>query len=163
MNPPSTRILPYALLIVILYSIADHRRIHTTLDDGPTLLKSKLVRGMILSVPIVTAIYLDVMYGTFSLKRFGVPTSWNKPLNRLLHTMGAYGMVQILAQDSGLKTGVSQRDSVQTSLYFVPVAVGMAFSMCDNRSQAILSVLMYYHLKYTVSNNITSPVCFEDV
>lgn len=156
-------IVPYALLVVVLYLITDHKRVHKTLDEGPVVFKSDVARGILLSVPIITAIVLDVKYGAFSLKRLGVPVAWNKTINRLLQTMGAYGMVQILAQDSGLKTGIQQRDSLQASLYFVPVAVGMAFSICDNRSQAILSVLLYYHLKYAVSNNITSSVCFEDV
>jgi hypothetical protein len=153
----------YALLVVILYLIADHHRIHRTLDKGPMLLKNKIIRGGLLSVPIVTALCLDIVYGTYALKRMGLPSAWNKPLNKLLKTLGAYGMVQILAQDSGLKTGILQRDSLQAALYFVPVAVGMAFGLCENRSQAVFSVLLYYHLKYAVSNNVTSSVCFEDI
>jgi hypothetical protein len=153
----------YGLLAVIMYLIVDHPRVHRTLDKGPNVLRNKIIRGGLLSIPLASAICLDILYGTYALERMGFPKAWDKPLNKLLTTLGAYGMVQILAQDSGLKTGILQRDSLQTALYFVPVAVGMAFGLCENRSQAIFSVILYYHLKYAVSNNITSPVCFEDI
>jgi hypothetical protein len=149
------------LILLALYVILDHKRIHSTLDS--VNVTSIYIRSLLLTLPIFAIIYLDLTQGLFSLQNMGIPKSWNTPLNKLMKTAGAYGMVQILAQDSGLKTGLIQRDTVQSVAYFAPVAVGMAFTVCENRSQAFISVLMYYHLKYAISNNKTSTVCFEDV
>jgi hypothetical protein len=149
------------LIVLALYVIFDHKRVHSNIEQ--TNMTSIYIRSLLLSIPILSIIYLDISQGLFSLQNMGVPKSWNKSLNKLMKTAGAYGMVQILAQDSGLKTGIIQRDTVQSVLYFAPVAIGMAFTICDNRSQAFISVLMYYHLKYAISNNKTSTVCFEDV
>ena len=153
--------LQLVLFILVLYVIVDHKRIHSTFDSRE--ISSIFIRSFILSIPLISIIFLDIKYGMFSLRNLGIPKSWNTPLNKLMKTAGAYGMVQILAQDSGLKTGTIQRDTVQSVLYFAPVAAGMAFTICDNRSQAFISVLLYYHLKYAISNNKTSTVCFEDV
>lgn len=153
--------LQLVLFILVLYVIVDHKRIHSTFDSQE--ISSISIRSFILSIPLISIIFLDIKYGMFSLRNLGIPKSWNTPLNKLMKTAGAYGMVQILAQDSGLKTGTIQRDTVQSVLYFAPVAAGMAFTICDNRSQAFISVLLYYHLKYAISNNKTSTVCFEDV
>ena len=153
--------LQLVLFILVLYVIIDHKRIHSTFDSQE--ISSISIRSFILSIPLISIIFLDIKYGMFSLRNLGIPKSWNTPLNKLMKTAGAYGMVQILAQDSGLKTGTIQRDTVQSVLYFAPVAAGMAFTICDNRSQAFISVLLYYHLKYAISNNKTSTVCFEDV
>jgi len=153
--------LQLVLFILVLYVIIDHKRIHSTFDSRE--ISSIFIRSFILSIPLISIIFLDIKYGMFSLRNLGIPKSWNTPLNKLMKTAGAYGMVQILAQDSGLKTGTIQRDTVQSVLYFAPVAAGMAFTICDNRSQAFISVLLYYHLKYAISNNKTSTVCFEDV
>jgi hypothetical protein len=153
--------LQLVLFILVLYAIVDHKRIHSTFDSRE--ISSVFIRSIILSIPLLSIIFLDIKYGMFSLRNLGIPKSWNTSLNKLMKTAGAYGMVQILAQDSGLKTGTIQRDTVQSVLYFAPVAAGMAFTICDNRSQAFISVLLYYHLKYAISNNKTSTVCFEDV
>ena len=153
--------LQLVLIILVVYFIVDHKRIHSTFKSNVT--SSIYIRSIILSIPLISIIFLDIKYGMFSLQNLGIPKSWNTPLNKLMKTAGAYGMVQVLAQDSGLKTGTIQRDTVQSALYFVPVAAGIAFTICDNRSQAFISVLLYYHLKYTISNNKTSTVCFEEI
>jgi hypothetical protein len=149
------------LICLALYVIVDHERIHSQNREGWFISNTNL--SIILSIPLLSIIFLDIKYGMFSLRNLGIPKSWNTSLNKLMKTAGAYGMVQILAQDSGLKTGIVQRDTVQSALYFAPVAAGIAFTICDNRSQAFISVLLYYHLKYAISNGMTSTVCFEDI
>jgi hypothetical protein len=117
----------------------------------------------LVSVPIMMITFYDLMYNGFSLESMGVPVAWNKHINYLLGLFGSYGMIQILAQDSGLKTGEIQRDTIQKSLLFSVIALGTSYSVTSNRSQAMIAVLYYFHLKYIISNNKTSPVCFEEV
>jgi membrane-associated HD superfamily phosphohydrolase len=117
----------------------------------------------LVSIPIVMITWIDLMYNGFRLESMGVPALWNKQIRYMLGLFGSYGMIQILAQDSGLKTGEIQRDTIQNSLLFSIIALGTAYSVTSNRSQAMIAVLYYFHLKYVISNNKTSPVCFEDV
>lgn len=124
---------------------------------------NKYVYYYIISIPLFMMTYLDVMYDAYSLRNIGVPEKYNARINYMLNLFGSYGMIQILAQDSGLKTGEVQRDTVQKSLLFTLIALGMAFSVTNNRSQSFIAVLYYFHLKYVISNNKTSPVCFEDI
>jgi hypothetical protein len=80
----------------------------------------------------------------------------------MLWIFGAYGIIQVLAQDSGLQTGIDQRDLIQYVLIFTFLGIGMAYSITENRSQSIIAMFLYFHLKYVVSDR-TSGVCFVDL
>jgi hypothetical protein len=122
-----------------------------------------LIKYTLFSIPLLIIVFYDVQYSSFSLKNLGLPVKYNDKVNYLLQILGSYGIIQILAQDSGLKTGEIQRDTVQHHWLFSLMALGMAYSVTSNRSQSMIAVLMYYHLKYAISNNRTATVCFEDV
>jgi len=123
----------------------------------------QLVVDTLISLPLLVIIYRDMAYGSFGFNKLGIPKSWNKNIDYALKTLGAYGMIQVLAQDTGLKTGVFQRNTVQQALLFAPIALGSGFGITGNKSMALISVLFYYHFKYAISDNVTSSVCFEDV
>lgn len=116
----------------------------------------------ILSIPILSIIYYDVRYSSFSLKNIGLPLQYNSFVNQILWIFGGYGIIQVLAQDSGLKTGIDQRDLIQYTLIFFFLGIGMAYSITQNRSQSMIAMFLYLHLKYVVSDR-ESNVCFEDL
>jgi len=152
--------MKYWLFVIELLLLSFHKQIHAKIEKHGL---NKYVYYYLVSIPLFLMTYLDIMYDAYSLRNLGVPNKYNDRINYLLNLLGSYGMIQILAQDSGLKTGEIQRNTVQQSLLFSLIAIGMAFSVTNNRSQAMIAVLYYYHLKYVISNNKTSPVCFEDV
>jgi len=117
---------------------------------------------LILSIPLFLIIYYDVRYSSFSLTNIGIPDLYGRFINQLLWILGAYGIIQVLAQDSGLRTGIDQRDLVQSHFIFFFLGIGMAYSITQNRSQSIIAMLLYFHLKYIVSDR-ESNVCFEDL
>ena len=116
----------------------------------------------ILSIPMFSIIYYDIRYSSFSFTNIGVPDQLGSVINQLLWILGAYGIIQVLAQDSGLRTGTDQRDLVQYTLIFFFVGTGMAYSITQNRSQSMIAMFLYLHLKYIISDNV-SNVCFEDL
>lgn len=120
------------------------------------------VYKFILSLPLLSIVYYDIRYSSFSLKNIGMPSEYNRYVNQILWIFGAYGIIQVLAQDSGLQTGIDQRDLIQYILIFTFLGIGMAYSITENRSQSIIAMFLYFHLKYVVSDR-TSGVCFEDL
>ena len=83
--------------------------------------------------------------------------------SNLIKIAAAYGIVQVLAQDLGIKTGKLQGKIVRS----LPVQIGLLYSaaylVTDDVTLAIVATGIYYFLKYVVSRGKTSPVCFEDV
>ena len=73
----------------------------------------------------------------------------------LLNILGSYAIIHIFAQDTGLKTSLLQTGILQSHLLFIIASIGMAFSITQNRSQSILALIFYYHLKYVIAQNIT--------
>ena len=128
--------------------------------------KNKLVvdyKPLIYLIPIVIFIYFDSiapemtqLLGFYDL----VP---QKTLEYLLRIFGAYGIVQVLAQDLGIKTGANQRNLVQIPVVQAFLLWGGAYSLTGVKSEGLMAVLLYFGLKYNVSAGKLSNVCFEDV
>ena len=81
----------------------------------------------------------------------------------LLLILGAYGIVQVLAQDLGIKTGKKQRDLVQKLPVQILLLFAGAYTVTNDVELAIYTTAIYYGLKYIYSNGETSNVCFEEV
>ena len=87
----------------------------------------------------------------------------NLTFNEVLKIGAAYGILQVLAQDLGIKTGKKQRDLVQSKLVQIFLMYSGGFAVTGNHKTAAIAIFIYYFLKYIYSNGETSPVCFEDV
>ena len=83
--------------------------------------------------------------------------------SNIIRVTAAYGIVQVLAQDLGIKTGKLQGKIVRS----IPVQMGLLYSaaylVTNDVTLALIATGIYYFLKYVVSGGKTSPVCFEDV
>jgi len=82
------------------------------------------------------------------------------------NVFAGYGIIQVLAQDLGIKTGKKQRDLIQNNIYiqfllFFSVAVSIMPQ--SNEFEAFIACLLYFFLKYKYSNGKTSEVCFEQI
>lgn len=84
-------------------------------------------------------------------------------LNYVLRVAGGYGIVQVLAQDLGIRTGLNQRNLVQHPVAQFIMLWGGAYALTGHRSEGMVSALLYFVLKLSISGNSTSSVCFEDV
>lgn len=83
--------------------------------------------------------------------------------NYILRIAGAYGLIQVLAQDLGVKTGLNQRNFVQLPIVQFIVLFGSAYSFTGFRGEAMFGTFIYMLLRSNASFNKLSGVCFEDV
>ena len=93
---------------------------------------------------------------------FSSPNSTDN-LKKVLMIIGAYGIVQVLAQDLGIKTGKKQRDLIQSMPIQIIVLYAGAYTVTDDHSNAAIATGLYYLVKYGYSEGKTSDVCFESV
>jgi len=119
---------------------------------------------IILCIPIIIIIYLDVVHKSFSMYNLGI-TNYisNDTLNYFLRILGAYGIIQVLAQDFGLRTGKNQTEITKIPIIQFFIYFGTAYAITKNRSEAMIGALLYFHCKQLISNKKTLQVCFEDV
>jgi len=157
---------PIFILFLIL-SFSNYEKINHTLNtyfyDKIKNKKRRYYLKLFLSlIPIYIVLYLDLNYSTFSMKHLGV-TKYitNDTLNSILRLFGAYGLIQVAAQDFGQKTGQIQGEFFKIPLLQFFIYTGVSFSLTQNRSMAMTGALLYFQMKYFVSDNITKPVCFE--
>jgi Na+/H+ antiporter NhaD/arsenite permease-like protein len=89
--------------------------------------------------------------------------NFNFDTNEVLLIIGAYGIIQVLAQDLGIKTGKKQRDLMQSMPVQIVLLFSGAYTIVNSYRDAAIATIIYYYLKYVYSNGETSAVCFEDV
>lgn len=87
----------------------------------------------------------------------------NQNIHQLLLVIAAYGIVQVLAQDLGVKTGKKQRDLVQSEPILALILFAGAYAVTEDVTTAGAATVAYYFLKFIYSKGVTSGVCFEDV
>jgi hypothetical protein len=87
----------------------------------------------------------------------------NKNIDKVLVVLASYGIVQVLAQDLGIKTGEKQRDLVQSQPFQFFILYSGAYFVTHDYILALVTVSLYYFLKYVYSGGKTSQVCFEEI
>ena len=85
----------------------------------------------------------------------------NEKFNSLLKLIGGYCLIQVAAQDVGVKTGTVQADFVKLPIFQFFMYTGVAFALTQNRSMAIIATLLYFQMRFFVSGGFTKDVCFE--
>ena len=87
-----------------------------------------------------------------------------KIFETILKVLGVYGVVQVLAQDLGIKTGKKQRDFIQSMPFQILVLFAGSFTVSGgDYNISLMATGLYYFLKYVLSEGKTSNVCFEEV
>ena len=112
------------------------------------------IKKVILSIPYIIMVYYDIRYSSFSFKNLGFNPAYNDTIKHILNILGSYAIIQIFAQDAGMKTSLLQIGIIQSHLLFILSSIGMAFSITQNRSQSIFALILYYHVKYVIAKNI---------
>jgi len=156
----------HVLIVVLSISFMNYKAINEKLDKHVyNKMKNKKMSNyskLIFLIPILVILFLDIKYSSFSMKNLGITTYIsNDIINNLLKLFGAYGLIQVAAQDFGNKTGDIQADFFKIPFLQFLIYVGIAFSLTQNRSMAIIGALLYFQMKFFVSENITKDVCFE--
>lgn len=157
----------HVLIVLLLLSYSNYKKVNDTLDKNVyDKIKNKRLKDfteiLIPLLPIIIIFYLDITYSSFSMISLGV-TNYisNKTLNSFLKVIGGYCLIQVAAQDIGMKTGTIQSDFVkQPALQFL-MYVGVAYALTQDRSMAIIATLLYFQMKFFISRGVTKDVCFD--
>lgn len=87
----------------------------------------------------------------FSILDFNIPVIFDK----ILVCIASYGLVQVLAQDLGIHTGIKQRKLTQKPINQFLLLYSGAYTVAREHSLAIFSTITYYVLKYVYSEGKT--------
>ena len=161
----------HCLIILMLFSYSNYKKINEKMNKNVYSQINKTFKNDVISyyfkiifslIPIIVILYLDLSFSSFSMKNLGV-TNYitNKTLNSLLKLIGGYCLIQVAAQDVGLKTGEIQGEFFKLPMLQFFMYVGVAYALTQDRSIAIISALLYFQMKFFASDGITKDVCFE--
>lgn len=103
------------------------------------------------------------MEGYFSVFDNLKNSKLDKNQTNITLVLAAYGIIQVLAQDLGIKTGKKQRDLVQKLPVQVALFFSAAYMVTGDVLLSLVTISIYFGLKYYYSKGETSPVCFEEV
>lgn len=84
------------------------------------------------------------------------------PYRFIMRTIGAYGIIQVFAQDIGVKTGCKQAQIIHKIPTQIIIFTCAAYAVTDDFIQSFIGTLMYFTMKYLVSSNLTNTVCFPN-
>ena len=162
--------LPYfqhILISLLLLSYTYYKKINEILDkyfynNIKYNILNDFLKIFISLLPIFVILYLDLNYNRFSMQNLGI-TKYisNETVNTLFNLMGGYCLIQVAAQDIGIKTGTIQSDFIKLPIIQFFLYSGVANMATQNRSLAIIASLLYFQMKYFVSDGITKDVCFD--
>ena len=157
----------HVLIVLLLLSYSNYKKVNDTLDKNVyDKIKNKRLKDFtelfISLLPIIIIFYLDITYSSFSMISLGV-TNYisNKTLNSFLKVMGGYCLIQVAAQDIGIKTGTIQSDFAKQPILQFLMYVGVAYALTQDRSMALIACLLYFQMKFFISRGITKDVCFD--
>jgi hypothetical protein len=120
-----------------------------------------IIRALIAIFPTIIILHYDIKYRSFSLRNMGVTKIISdKFFNEVLRFLGAYVIIQVAAQDFGVKTGDIQSDTTKLPILQYFLYAGAAYAISQDRSLALIASLMYFQLKYFASDKI-KDVCFD--
>ena len=161
----------HILIIILILCSYNYKKINKVLNNfiyDPLEKKlktntiSRTIKIFIAIIPIIIILYLDIKYSSFSMKNLGINDYIsNDILNTLLRLFGGYCIIQVAAQDVGLKTGDEQADFVKLPIFQFLMYMGASYSLTQNRSMALIATILYFQLKLFGSEGKTKDVCFE--
>lgn len=78
----------------------------------------------------------------------------------IMRVIGAYGIIQVFAQDVGVKTGCAQARIIHNAYMQFLIFTCAAYAVTDDFIQAFLGTLLYFIMRNVVSYGKTNNVCF---
>ena len=120
-----------------------------------------IIKALIALLPFFIIAWYDLQYRSFSMKNLNVTKFIpDIQINNILRLLGAYAIIQVVAQDLGVKTGNTQSDVTKLPVFDFILYGSTAYAITQDRSLSLLASLAYFQLKYFASSN-TKDVCFD--
>jgi hypothetical protein len=119
------------------------------------------IRAFIAIFPTLIILYYDIKYRSFSFYNLGVTNFMNvKYINEVMRFLGAYVIIQVAAQDLGVKTGDIQSNTTKLGIMQYFLYAGAAYAITQDRSLAMIAGIIYFQLKFFASDK-EKDVCFD--
>lgn len=109
---------------------------------------------------ICAYLYYDIVHHKFILVKFLATIFNENVMIYMLKVFGAYGIVQVFAQDIGIKTGKFQRNLTHNIFIQFLLYWGGAYAMTGDLSEGMIAAFIYLYLRNVVSKE-KMDVCFE--
>ncbi len=120
-----------------------------------------IIRALIAIFPTLIILYYDITYRSFSFYNLGLNNIIEiRFINEILRFFGAYVVIQVAAQDLGVKTGDIQSNTTKLSVMQYFLYAGAAYAITQDRSLAMIAGIMYFQLKFFASDR-EKDVCFD--
>lgn len=84
------------------------------------------------------------------------------PFKFTMRVIGAYGLIQVFAQDIGIATGCEQARFMQNMYVQIVVFTCAAYAVTDDFVQSFMGTMIYFFMKYAMSKSKTNDVCFPN-
>ena len=94
------------------------------------------------------------MEGYFSVFSDLQNVTLNSNQKKISSVLAAYGIIQVLAQDLGIKTGKKQRDLIQKLPVQILLFLSAAYMVTNDVYLSAVTVSIYFGLKYYYSKVI---------
>nr|QOI90317.1 hypothetical protein HWQ62_00180 [Pyramimonas orientalis virus] len=78
----------------------------------------------------------------------------------ILKVIGAYGIIQVYAQDVGIRTGCLQARLLQNVPVQLLTFTAVAYSVTDDLFQSFSGTIIYFILKFVMSKGRVNDACF---
>jgi hypothetical protein len=85
-----------------------------------------------------------------------------EPFKFVMRVVGAYGIIQVFAQDIGIPTGCEQARLLHNEIIQIIIFTCSAYAVTDDFTQSFLGTMTYFFMKYIFSKKTTNNVCFPD-
>lgn len=106
---------------------------------------------------LLVTIYYDIFYDVLKFKTIGVDKIISdKVLNYLLRVIGAYGLMQVFAQDIGFPIGNIQKNITHYPISKYMLLFSSGFSLTGDRSETLIATIIYFYLRNILSTNTIS-------
>jgi hypothetical protein len=96
------------------------------------------------------------------IQKYVEPSHKLIPFKFIMRVIGAYGIIQVFAQDIGLPTGCKQARFTHNLVVQIIIFTCAAYAVTDDFVQSFLGTIIYFSMKYLFSGNVTNNVCFAD-
>jgi len=165
--------LPYSPLpqyiILVIFSLMLHYSKDVNafidkfiMDDKNQHSNFVYIKYFIMAIPLILILIFDTLFHSFSMNNLKITTIIpNEHLNYSLRILGIYGVVQVLSQDFGIKTGRQQSVFTKNEFVHFFIMFGAGFALSGQRSESFIAALIYVFLRNLISDNKTLDVCFE--
>ena len=142
-------------LILNILIIFFYKQINKFLDPEDKHKNNFSMKDFLLLVPII------LLFGQNLFYEINISPGWkikeildNEILNWILTTIGCYGIVLLTATDIGVDMGAKQHKLTQNMFLQFLILYGVAYDFTGKKNKALYGTILFYILKYSVSNNI---------